>query len=447
MEDGRENSSLLSGEARHIQNYSNSHTMSGRRADTQEHCECHTPETKSKNYKNKEAQTKLVIAALLALTFAIAEAVGGYLSSSLAVLSDAAHMLSDFSGILVSLLSLWISRKRATKSMSFGFHRAEVMGAVISVLIIWLVTGILVYEGIQRVIYQDFEIDADIMLIISTAGLYVNVFMAMILQTHVHHMEGLHKHHSHDEEHDHEHAHDEHGHGDGHGHGHEIEHEHDNGDNCNCDGEHLTGVHVQNSKRFKLKKAVKWTKSKLKHSHSHDHNENINLRAALIHCIGDIVQSIGVIIAAYIIRFKPEWKIVDPICTFFFSILVLFTTLNIMKDAIHVLMEGTPKNINFLAVKKDLIAIEGVEQAHTLNIWSISSTRTALAGHIVIRPQYDSQEILKKAFQLARTKYGIDQCTLQIETYDEVMDTCRGCQSEAETVPSGKKGIFRLLIC
>lgn len=49
------------------------------------------------------------------------------------------------------------------------------MGAVISVLIIWLVTGILVYEGIQRVIYQDFEIDADIMLIISTAGLYVNV--------------------------------------------------------------------------------------------------------------------------------------------------------------------------------------------------------------------------------------------------------------------------------
>ena len=140
--------------------------------------------------------------------------------------------------------------------------------------------------------------------------------MAMILQTHVHHMEGLHKHHSHDEEHDHEHAHDEHGHGDGHGHGHgdghghghEIEHEHDNGDNCNCDGEHLTGVHVQNSKRFKLKKAVKWTKSKLKHSHSHDHNENINLRAALIHCIGDIVQSIGVIIAAYIIRFKVRYR-------------------------------------------------------------------------------------------------------------------------------------------
>ena len=125
----------------------------------------------------------------------------------------------------------------------------------------------------------------------------------MILQTHVHHMEGLNKHHAHDEEHSHSH---EHGDGDDHCHEHgdEIEHDHDHGSHCNCDGEHLTGEHVQKSKIFKIKKVVKWTKSKLKHTHSHDHNENINLRAALIHCIGDIVQSIGVIIAAYIIRFK-----------------------------------------------------------------------------------------------------------------------------------------------
>ncbi|KAI6645952.1 Zinc transporter 2-like [Oopsacas minuta] len=442
MAEVREISPLLNEESTHIQKYSPLRTAR-RRADSLQHCECHVPEKKGKNYKNKEAQTKLVIAALLALSFAIAEAVGGYLSSSLAVLSDAAHMLSDFSGILVSLLSLWISRKRATKSMSFGFHRAEVMGAVISVLIIWLVTGILVYEGIQRVIHQDFEIEADIMLIISTVGLYVNVFMALILQTHVHHMEGLHKHHTHDEE--------ELGHAHEHEHINEQDHEHDHNieNGINCDTENLTEVQVQKGKKLKIKQAMKWTKSKLKHSHSHDHNENINLRAALIHCIGDIVQSIGVIIAAYIIRFKPEWKIVDPICTFIFSILVLFTTLNIMKDALHVLMEGTPKNINYLAVKKNLTAIEGVEQAHTLNIWSISSTRTALAGHIVIKPQYDSQEILKKACQLAKIKYDIDQCTLQVEIYDEAMDTCRGCQSEADSTDSTrtKNRIFKILSC
>ena len=131
--------------------------------------------------------------------------------------------------------------------------------------------------------------------------------MALILQTHVHHMEGLHSH-THDEEHEHGHEHE-------HEHEHELEHEHEHGHDhdhvqedhhCN-EHEHgdqvtLTEVHVKKEKKFK--KAVKWAKSHLKHSHSHKQNENINLRAALIHCLGDIVQSIGVIIAAYIIRFK-----------------------------------------------------------------------------------------------------------------------------------------------
>lgn len=417
--------------------------MKRRRAEISTHCECHVPDSKSKNFKNKEAQIKLVIAAILALTFAIAEAIGGYFSSSLAVLTDAAHMLSDFSGILVSLLSLWLSRKRATKSMSFGFHRAEIMGAVISVLIIWLVTGILVYEGIQRVIHQNYEIDADIMLITAVSGLYVNVFMTLILQTHVHHMEGLHHSHGHDnhEEHEHDHEHEEH----------EHDHEHEEHDNSQDQDTELCiqQAHKPKGRKVQLIKAVKWVKSRLKHSHSHSHdnNENINLRAAMIHCIGDIVQSIGVIIAAYIIRFKPDWKIVDPICTFIFSILVLITTLNIMKDAIHVLMEGTPKNINYFAVKKDLTSIEGVEQAHTLNIWSISSTRTALAGHLVIRPESDSQDILKRAVQLAKAKYNIDQCTLQVETHEEAMDECHGCQSEAQNLNNKGKGFFSRFIC
>lgn len=70
-------------------------------------------------------------------------------------------------------------------------------------------------------------------------------------------------------------------------------------------------------------------------SHHHSH-QNMNVRAAMIHVISDFVQSCGVFIAALVIFFKPEWNIIDPICTFMFSILVLLTTLNIMKDAILV---------------------------------------------------------------------------------------------------------------
>lgn len=76
------------------------------------------------------------------------------------------------------------------------------------------------------------------------------------------------------------------------------------------------------------------------HSHgggsAHGHGENINVRAAFIHVLGDVLQSIGVFCAAIIIYFKPTWQLADPICTFLFSIIVLYTTVTILKDAILV---------------------------------------------------------------------------------------------------------------
>lgn len=70
--------------------------------------------------------------------------------------------------------------------------------------------------------------------------------------------------------------------------------------------------------------------------HGHSHAENINVRAAFIHVLGDVLQSIGVFCAAIIIYFKPSWQLADPICTFIFSIIVLWTTITIMKDAVLV---------------------------------------------------------------------------------------------------------------
>jgi cation diffusion facilitator family transporter len=68
--------------------------------------------------------------------------------------------------------------------------------------------------------------------------------------------------------------------------------------------------------------------------------KNINVRAALIHVSGDLIQNVGVLIAAIVIYFKPEWQFLDPICTFIFSIIVLFTTIKVMKDILNVIMEG-----------------------------------------------------------------------------------------------------------
>lgn len=101
--------------------------------------------------------------------------VGGYLSSSLAIATDAAHLLTDFASFMVSLFSLWVGSRPATKRMSFGWHRAEVIGAITSVLMIWVVVAILVYLAIDRVMHLDFEIEAEVMLITSGIGVIVNL--------------------------------------------------------------------------------------------------------------------------------------------------------------------------------------------------------------------------------------------------------------------------------
>ncbi|XP_030748415.1 zinc transporter 2-like isoform X2 [Sitophilus oryzae] len=135
---------------------------------------------------DKNARKKLIIASILCVIFMIAEIVGGYLSNSLAIASDAAHLLTDFASFMISLFSLYMANRPKTKQMSFGWYRAEVIGAMTSVLLIWVVTGILVYMAVQRIIYKEFEIDAFIMLITSGVGVVVNIIMGCSLHQHGH---------------------------------------------------------------------------------------------------------------------------------------------------------------------------------------------------------------------------------------------------------------------
>ena len=82
------------------------------------------------------------------------------------------------------------------------------------------------------------------------------------------------------------------------------------------------------------------------HSHHEPERRNINVDAAYLHVLGDMIMSVGVVIAAIIIYLRPDWKIADPICTYIFSIIVCFTVKPIIKSCIQVLMEGSPQEIN-----------------------------------------------------------------------------------------------------
>lgn len=124
---------------------------------------------------DKHAKRKLIVASILCVIFMILEIIGGYLSSSLAIATDAAHLLTDFASFMISLFSLWMATRPPTKTMSFGWYRAEVIGALTSVLLIWVVTGVLVYLAVLRIINKDFEINATVMLITSAIGVAVNL--------------------------------------------------------------------------------------------------------------------------------------------------------------------------------------------------------------------------------------------------------------------------------
>ena len=153
-------------------------------------------------------------------------------------------------------------------------------------------------------------------------------------------------------------------------------------------------------------------------------------RAAFIHVLGDLIQSIGVLIAALIIYFKPEYKIADPICTFIFSVLVLITTFSVVKDAILVLMESFPSHIDYISVKEMLEKIDSVQSVHSLHIWSLTLNKSALAVHLAIDLNSDHEEVRQTAENLIRNKYGIDNTNIQVEKFNpKIMNNCNNCKS------------------
>ena len=131
---------------------------------------------------NKTVIRKLSLVFMLSFTFMLIEIVGGIFSNSLAILADAGHLFSDLLGFLISIISVWISGLPADMKHSYGYHRAGVIGALASVMIIWALTGFLVYYAIQRVIHIDtIEVDGKIMFFTACFGLLTNLTMIKVL--------------------------------------------------------------------------------------------------------------------------------------------------------------------------------------------------------------------------------------------------------------------------
>ena len=225
---------------------------------------------------------------------------------------------------------------------------------------------------------------------------------------HEHDHDHGHQHH----EHAHEHAHD-HGHSHGHDHGHDHGHAH---------GQDKAKDKIKDS-NVKQNLLANEEGHQAEHHHHHSHGEeqiesNINVDAAFLHVLGDMLMSVGVIIAALVIYFFPQFWYADPLCTFLFSFIVVFTTIPIIKNIITVMMEGAPKQINIEELREDIRNECGndIVDLHDLHVWTISVGKVSMTGHIQsLKPL----KTLAQVTDLLRRKYKLFHTTIQVEGVDD----------------------------
>lgn len=145
-----------------------------------------------------------------------------------------------------------------------------------------------------------------------------------------------------------------------------------------------------------------------------DTRENLNMRSAFLHVMSDMLGSIGAIVAALLIMWFG-WSIADPIISVVVSFLIIISGWRITKDSLHVLMEGTPKNIEINEIREKLLSILEVEGIHDLHVWTITSGFPALSGHLTIKNNSNHQAILREAAKILKEEFHIEHTTLQLE--------------------------------
>lgn len=142
---------------------------------------------------------------------------------------------------------------------------------------------------------------------------------------------------------------------------------------------------------------------------------SLNRRAALLHVLGDLLGSFAALLAGAVIHFTG-WKPIDPILSIVIAVLILLSTLHLLREALHVLMEGVPRYLRLDEVGRALAQLPEVRDVHDLHIWHISSGQVALSAHLRIERLERWPLLLAQARRVLHQRFGIEHVTLQPET-------------------------------
>lgn len=270
-------------------------------------------------------------------SFVLAEAIGGYLTGSLALISDAAHMLTDTAAIGIAIAAVRLSRRRPDSRRTFGYARTEILAAAFNALLLFGVAMYILWEAWQRV-RSPVTVHSWAMLGIASVGLVVNLLSMRLLR--------------------------------------------------------------------------------------HGNEGSLNMKGAYLEVWSDMLGSVGVIIAALLIR-ASGWTWLDPLVAVAIALWVLPRTWLLLQESLNLLLEGVPAGIDLAAVRARLLAVPGVASVHDLHVWAITTGQPSATAHIVTSAAVEPTPTLTMLRSVLAEHFGLHHSTLQLEIGDQ-NDECSG---------------------
>jgi solute carrier family 30 (zinc transporter), member 2 len=424
--------------------------------------------SQQQHVKNKATTIrKFRTATLLCTIFLIVEVIGGYVSSSLAIYSDAAHLVSDLASIGVAMGAAYLADLPQTQYYTYGLKRVESLAALLSMVSLAVISLYLFAAALVRLFWMPEPVNGQVMSLVAGIGVIVNIGLAAVLGEHHVHMPGDDCAHHHDDDghdhHGHDHGHEHHnspspeenhipvlvaepvmslatttastkncadnGHDHGHCHGH-AENNPSAHDSSSHPDDDTTCAHTEKTSLLKKNHysngtatapPVRSPVAAKVVSSTWDITDyipflpdNINLRATYLHVLGDLLQSVAVFIAGLLLWAFPEQTWIDAVATLLFCAIVFTSTIATVKSSLAVLLQQVPSSIQYRDLLQRFNDVPNIYNVHDLHIWSIAHGIPSLSVHCHTTDE-TPQQTLTDLYQIC-CREGIYHVTAQVQT-------------------------------
>ena len=148
--------------------------------------------------------------------------------------------------------------------------------------------------------------------------------------------------------------------------------------------------------------------------------ESLNVRAAYLEVLGDALSSLGVVVAALMLM-RTGITLVDPLVSALIALFIVPRTWRLLRQAVNVLLEGTPAHLDLAEVEAAIIGIPGVRRVHDLHVWTLTSGREAMSAHVVVGDVGESERLLDALHAVLHADFGIDHTTIQLDREQPVL--------------------------